>query len=424
MGTLFKHILFLVTVLAASSGARAQSVLISEFLASNDGGLADEDGDFEDWIELYNQADISINLGGWHLSDDPEDLARWRFPSVELLPGGYLVVFASGKDRRDPAANLHTNFKLKGSGEEIGLFDTDTTIIDGIAYDAQCPDVSSVRFPDGSETWSSTLSPTPGEANEFNPGPVYDIVTNEIFYNGDANYPDSTYEFFELYNNDVSTVDLSGYFLSEGVDFTFPDSSSTASDEYIVVTVDTLMYAGNGYQVFQWTDGALNNGGEDIQLMNTDCGIVDYVDYDDSDPWPEEADGNGPTLELINPSLDNTLAESWRASNVIGGTPGASNGGLNIADNSGLIPKQVSMLLYPNPFNPVTTISFSMSMSANVKIVAYNIVGNQVATILNQTFSVGTQSVTWNAKNRPSGVYFIRIESDKFVTTQKVILLK
>jgi hypothetical protein len=184
------------------------------------------------------------------------------------------------------------------------------------------------------------------------------------------------------------------------------------------------MYAGNGYQVFQWTDGALSNGGEDIQLLNTDCGVVDYVDYDDSDPWTEEADGNGPTLELINPSLDNTLAESWRASDVIGGTPGVSNGGLNTMDNSGLIPKQVSMLLYPNPFNPVTTISFIIPISANVKIAAYDIVGNQAGTILNQTVPAGTQSITWNAKNRPSGVYFIRMESGAFVRTQKVMLLK
>ena len=76
MGTLFKYILFLLPVLALTPSAWTQSVLISEFLASNDDGLADEDGDFEDWIELYNQGDIAINLAGWYLSDDPEDLAR------------------------------------------------------------------------------------------------------------------------------------------------------------------------------------------------------------------------------------------------------------------------------------------------------------------------------------------------------------
>jgi len=110
---------FLLIILAVTPATWSQSVLISEFLASNDDGLADEDGDFEDWIELYNQGDIAINLAGWYLSDDPEDLARWRFPSVELPAGGYLVLFASGKNRRDPTANLHTNFKLSSSGEYL-----------------------------------------------------------------------------------------------------------------------------------------------------------------------------------------------------------------------------------------------------------------------------------------------------------------
>ena len=130
MGTLFKYILFLLPVLALTPSAWTQSVLISEFLASNDGGLADEDGDFEDWIELYNQGDIAIDLAGWYLSDDPEDLARWRFPSVELPAGGYLVLFASGKDRRDPAANLHTNFKLSSSGEYLALSRPDAATVE------------------------------------------------------------------------------------------------------------------------------------------------------------------------------------------------------------------------------------------------------------------------------------------------------
>jgi len=390
----------------------SNGLFINEFLARN--------GDNEDFFEIYNNGDTEVGLSGYFVTDDLSDSTKYKLPNGTVIAaGGFLAIWCDSDSN-----GLHTNFGLKGSGEEIGLFDTDTTMIDGFAYDAQCTDVSSIRFPDGSETWNSTLSPTPGEANEFNPVPVSDIVINEIFYNGDADYPDSTYEFFELYNNDVFTVDLSGYFLTEGVDFIFPDSSSIAPDEYIVVTVDTLMYAGNGYQVFQWTDGALSNGGEDIQLMNTDCGVVDYVDYDDSDPWPEEPDGGGPSLELKVIDSDNSLSINWQESGNDGGTPGASNGGLNTMDNSGLIPKQVSMLLYPNPFNPVTTISFSVPISANVKIAAYDIVGNQVATILNQTLPSGTQSVAWNAKNRPSGVYFVRMESGAFVRTQKIMLLK
>ena len=121
---------FLLAILAAAPAAWAQTVLISEFLASNDGGLADEDGDFEDWIELYNQGETAVNLGGWYLSDNSEDLARWRFPSVELPPGGYLVIFASGKDRRDPAANLHTSFKLSSSGEYLALIRPDASTVE------------------------------------------------------------------------------------------------------------------------------------------------------------------------------------------------------------------------------------------------------------------------------------------------------
>ena len=110
MSNVIKYLLFLLIILTTPLVSRAQSVLISEFLASNDGGLADESGNFEDWIELYNQGDTAINLRGWHLTDDTEDLARWRFPAVAIPPGGYLVVFASGKDLRKPGANLHTNF--------------------------------------------------------------------------------------------------------------------------------------------------------------------------------------------------------------------------------------------------------------------------------------------------------------------------
>jgi len=79
---------------------------------------------------------------------------------------------------------------------------------------------------------------------------------------------------------------------------------------------------------------------------------------------------------------------------------------------------------YPNPFNPVTTISFSVPTILDVKITAYNIVGHEVSTLLNEIVLVGMQSVIWNAQDQPSGVYFIRMESGDFIRTQKVMLLK
>ena len=95
---------------------------INEFMADNAGALADEDGSHPDWIELYNPNTFTLGLTGAHLSDDPLLSAKWAFPSgASIPPNGYLVVFASNKNRTAPGAPLHTNFVLKKSGETITL---------------------------------------------------------------------------------------------------------------------------------------------------------------------------------------------------------------------------------------------------------------------------------------------------------------
>ncbi|MBN2473869.1 MAG: lamin tail domain-containing protein [Pirellulales bacterium] len=102
--------------------------LISEFMAINEGGLVDEDGDFSDWIEIHNPDASALDLEGWYLTDDANDLAKWRFPAVSIDAGDYLVVFASNKNRPDPA-ELHTNFELNGDGEYLALVASDGTTV-------------------------------------------------------------------------------------------------------------------------------------------------------------------------------------------------------------------------------------------------------------------------------------------------------
>ncbi len=86
---------------------------ITEFLASNQDGIEDGDGDRSDWIEIWNASGVAGDLGGWYLSDDPADLTKWTIPAVDIGSSGYLIIFASGKDRTDPADDLHTNFKIQ-----------------------------------------------------------------------------------------------------------------------------------------------------------------------------------------------------------------------------------------------------------------------------------------------------------------------
>lgn len=99
-------------------------VMINEIMAENATGLKDEDGDAEDWVELYNAWTNDVALAGWSLSDDPQNPGKWVFPNVTLGAGKFLVVFASGKDRKPTTTGgrLHTNFKLGISGEYLGLF--------------------------------------------------------------------------------------------------------------------------------------------------------------------------------------------------------------------------------------------------------------------------------------------------------------
>ncbi len=144
--------------------------LITEFMAANTATLADEDGAFSDWIEVHNPGPGPANLAGWFLTDTAANRTKWMFPEVVLAEGGFLVVWASGKNRRDPAGPLHTNFALSASGEYLGLIMPDgTTVASQFAptYPPQHDDISygvPMGFPAGGEA-GFFPQPSPGRAN-------------------------------------------------------------------------------------------------------------------------------------------------------------------------------------------------------------------------------------------------------------------
>ena len=115
----------LVAMLWAAPARAADSVVISEFVASNKDGLLDEDGDRPDWVELYNAGAAGVNLDGWFLTDSATNLTKWRFPATNIPAGGCLVVFASAKGRAVAGAPLHANFQLDGDGEFLALVGPD-----------------------------------------------------------------------------------------------------------------------------------------------------------------------------------------------------------------------------------------------------------------------------------------------------------
>ena len=145
-------------------------LVINEFMASNDYGPVDENGDHDDWIEIYNAGDEAIDIGGMYVTDNLEELMTSQIPatypdSTTINPGEYLILWA---DKEEEQGILHLDdVKLSSDGEDIGLTAPDgTTIIDSYTFGPQTTDVSEGRLPDGSDTWEFFNDPTPGESNQ------------------------------------------------------------------------------------------------------------------------------------------------------------------------------------------------------------------------------------------------------------------
>ena len=141
--------------------------VISEFLAANAETLNDEDGEASDWIEIHNPNAFAIDLDGYYLTDDASNLTQWRLPAVQVPADGYRLVFASAKNRTNPAANLHTNFKLSATGEYLALVLPDgVTIATAFApgFPAQVTDVS-YGFPLAGGPAAYFATATPGGPN-------------------------------------------------------------------------------------------------------------------------------------------------------------------------------------------------------------------------------------------------------------------
>lgn len=153
------------------------------------------------------------------------------------------------------------------------------------------------------------------------------LVITEINYNPTVG-SDNNFEFIEIYNAGSSTVDLNGYTLSESFEGSFTTGDQIAAGEYILVTIDAASYTSTGGQVFEWTSGGMQNGGETIVLKNSSGAIVDQVTYDPS--IIVAANGTGPSLSLIDVTADNSNMMYWIGSGTLNGTPGVANNDITV----------------------------------------------------------------------------------------------
>jgi hypothetical protein len=149
--------------------AYAQQVVINEFMASNSGAVSSQSGEEWDWIELHNPSNQTVSLAGLYLSDKVDNVTKWQFPAdrpdlTTLLPGGYLIIWASASN--STTTELHADFSLDADGEAVVLTAADAVSeIDRIQFGTQYADISYGRQPGDHTTWGYMVSPTPGQAN-------------------------------------------------------------------------------------------------------------------------------------------------------------------------------------------------------------------------------------------------------------------
>jgi PKD repeat protein len=408
----------------AASGPEPADIVINEIMYNSP-------GTDEEWIELYNNSGMDVDVSGWFVQDNDPTHTPIAIPSGTILSDGQYYTISIDSDGNFPFTpdldgTLQADWSLSNSGDDVNLFNLGRISADYVPYSDATPWPST---PDGNgpslslldpdldntmgENWAASLqadlgspgaenfppvptillsSPIGGEAweqgsmhditwstivytgqikielidtntwvpqllvsnissslnswtwtimsgqatgddyiiriSDLASGPVGEspntfsivvpyvqpeIVITEIMYNPPESGNDSL-EFIELYNNGTEPVDMTGFEFDEGVGFIFPAVILNPA-EYLLVSVDSVaMFNAFGTMAYQWTSGALSNGGELIQLVDNNGFFVDSVRYDDHMPWDSLADGFGPSLTLCDPGLDNGLAGNWTAS--------------------------------------------------------------------------------------------------------------
>jgi hypothetical protein len=164
----------------------AKHLVISEFMADDQSTLADEDGQFSGWIEIHNPTTAPVDLAGHFLTDQAGNPMLWAFPSTNLAPGGYLVVFASGKNRAQPGAPLHTSFRLNNNGEYLALVGPGPILLHSFSpvFPPQRPDISYGLLASDPALERYLAVPTPGAPNDETappPAPVKFSIPKGFF---------------------------------------------------------------------------------------------------------------------------------------------------------------------------------------------------------------------------------------------------
>ncbi|MCH8942554.1 MAG: CotH kinase family protein [Bacteroidetes bacterium] len=281
----------------------SQSVVINEVMSSNTITLKDNNGNYPDWIEIYNNSDNPINLNGYGLSDNDLLPFKWVFPNGTLGTYQYIVVFASGVSNTSDFQNLHTNFKIKQSGEPISLTDPNGNLIDHIVATVIPSDVSLGRQPDGSTNWFyfSNGEATPGSSNN-NASGTSGLTDPPVFSNLGGFYSGSV-----TISLILSLPQTTIYYSTNGSE---PTEQSQVYTSSITLTKTTVIRA-KAFQVGKLASKTITN----TYLINERNTLPVISISTDSANFFDENTGiyvSGPNAAPPNPNNPDSSANYWQ----------------------------------------------------------------------------------------------------------------
>jgi Lamin Tail Domain len=352
-------------------------LVINEFMAKNVNAVADQDGEFNDWVEIYNGSMASINLQGYFLTDNASNETKWAFPDISIAANGYLIVWTDGDSLQ---SGVHTNFKLSADGEELTLYSPDTISLDFIKYGTQVSNATIGRFPNGTGPFVA-MEDSYGATNLNSI--FVKLVINEYMASNSLTVADENGSFgdwVELYNNSNFSVNLNGYYLSNSIKnpekWKFP-SVAIAAQSYLTIWCD-----GDSLEGPLHTNFNLSAENDDLVLSTNDTITIDYVRFQNQVTDFSEGrfpNGNGP-IECLIPTYSQTNS-------------------LNTTSVS-----ETENMLKPNIVNPVNenlTINFKQPYSGIVSL--SDVLGKL---IFSKTYT-NTLLINENISLLNGGIYFI-----------------
>ena len=257
-----------------------------------------------DWIELHAPGNSPVSTAGLKISPT-RSLTNTIDLSGSIPAGGYLSFPATFATDENGDVDL---FLIQGS-----------TVIDAIKLDRDLDEESFQLFPIGSGEFYGG----PGHTQDAPNDPTNrneDIIINEIMFDAPSDHLNG--EYIELYNRSGDAINLSGWRFTEGISFDFPDTI-IGGNSYLVIAADSdcLLAAHGAINVLGNWKGTLRDSGELIRLVDNNGNMADEVDYLPSGDWPNLADGNGSSMELRHPDMNNNVATAWTDSDEANKSP-------------------------------------------------------------------------------------------------------